>query len=466
MTVKFNKLSKIEQILRLREYYSSNGLYEHKYYFNHLDDEDTEEFAQFIYLWESRNKALRNVSPRVVDFFALKMLPSNIQIITIKDDLKDIVNQILKWSNFDGNKQHLLSDFALTGDLFIKLVINPDKVFFEYLAPEDVAEIHEDRGFLTDIRIQYSITDDDGKSVDYVEFWDKNHYSVWEGNSIKDRKLEELGDPTNYGLLSEFGISFCPFIHIKFKDLGRPDFMGTGCVEQSLDLIDEVNRTSTNLALQAFREKPVFAVSAKEADSSNFSMTKPTLKKMIHKWTTPTTGGEQNVSSTDVFWQLSAGSTITSLLAGVNWAELDGIIESSMIELSEQLPALKYYAIKESNISNKTLSLLLDAPLSQAKSAGITFTNAIIRACQMCITAGIFSGLFSTSLGKFEKGDFDFTIDSGEVFAMGIEDKITILSGLKANGIELKVAMKMAGFSDDEINKIVDVPIIPDITGI
>lgn len=444
-----NETDPIKNIELLRRYYRSNDLYRKQYV-----TWDTDE-AAFRHEWSSRIKPLRNVVPRVVDFFSLKMLPSDIQIITDNDALKGYVNQILTWSNFNTKKKLLLSDLALTGDLFLKTNIAPDKAYFTFVSPEDVIDFHEDfRGNLLDIMIQYDVEDEFENITTYTEYWDSNYWAVWQGMQLPNATLESLGDPLQFGSTAEFGINFPPFLHVKFKDLNRPDFRGTGCVEQSLDTIDEANRQATRLAMQAIRDKNIYTMSAGSVDASGFSINPVKQVKRVSILSSNPSQSEQTNDWKDDIFELPPMSQVTNLISSVDWNAIQGILDATMLELSEQLPALKYYNIKESNISVETLTLLLDASLSQAKEAGRSFTNAIVKACGIALTMGISQGLFP-AFGSYDAGDFAFEINSGEPFALGVTARATLLTSLKGAGMSLETAMKLAGYQQSEIDEAV-----------
>ena len=197
----------------------------------------------FSHEWQKRTRPLRNVVPRAVDFFGLKMLPGQIEIVTDDKQLKTAVEQVLTWSNFDEKKKLFLTDLALTGELFLRVGVMNDKVYFQYIPPEDVTVIDEDwRGFLQNIRIDYMVEDEKGILITHTEYWNKEYFAVWEGNHGRDTKIEDLTNPLFYEMLSAYGLDFCPIVHIKFKDIGRVDFRGVGCVTQSL------SRSSKKLA--------------------------------------------------------------------------------------------------------------------------------------------------------------------------------------------------------------------------
>jgi hypothetical protein len=407
--------------------------------------------------WQRRIKPLREVTGRAVDFFALKMLPGEISIDTDQDPLKAAVEQVLKWSNFEEKKKLYLTDLALTGDLFLKVNSTMNKVFFTFVPPEDVSVFNEDwRGYLTDIRIEYEIEDENGALITYTEFWNKEYFAVWQHNLGKGRPLEDLGTPLIYEMLSQYRLDFCPFVHIKFKDIGQDNSRGMGCVTSSLPVIEEACRQATIQAKNAFRDKQTFVLSADSVDANNFTLDPIKVVKHTDVLDTSPTESQQDVTPDDI-WQAPAMSKVTSLLTGIDWSGLQGIIDATMEELNQEIPALRYWAIKDATgIAAKTVGLLLDAALSQARESARSFTSGIVRCCQIALTMGIYAGLFQSALGNYAAGDFDFSISAGQAFEPSSDERAITLKTLMDAKIPQAVAMKMAGYGEDEIQETTD----------
>jgi hypothetical protein len=442
-------------LVRLREYYASEtdlfkkgGVWINGVYVANTSGE------QFADEWHRRIKPLRNVVPRAVDFFGLKMLPGDLNIITDEDPLKQAVEQVLTWSNFEAKKKLYLTDLALTGDLFLRVGLLDDKVYIQYIPPEDVTALDEDwRGYLQNIRIDYMIEDAKGTLITHTEYWNKEYFATWEGNHGKTTPLDQLGLPLFYEMLSAYGLDFCPIVHIKFKDIGREDFRGVGCVTQSIPVIEEACREATSIVKAAFRDKQTWVLAAASVDANNFTLDPIKVIKAVDVIEAVPGESQQNVTPDDI-WQAPAMSTITSLLAGINWPGLQMLIDATMEELTQEIPALRYWAMKDqANIAAKTVSLLLDAALSQARESAMSFIDGVERACQIGLTMGIYSGLFQSSLGTYQNGDFDFDLKGGEAFEPTLDDKAITLKGLKDAGIGLEPSMRMAGFTDDQITE-------------
>jgi hypothetical protein len=410
--------------------------------------------TDFAAEWQRRIKPLRNVVPRAVDFFALKMLPGDVTIVTDADPLKAAVEQVLKWSNFAEKKKLFITDLSLTGDLFLRVATMPNKAYFQYILPEDVYSMEEDyRGYLQNIRIEYEIEADNGVLLTHTEYWDKVYFSIWDHQQGRGIPLDQLGVPKDYGLLSAYGLDFCPIVHIKFKDIGRPDHRGIGCVTPSLPVIEEASRQASIMAKTAFRDKQTFVVSAASVDANGYNISQIQVIKHLDVLDSVPGESQQDVTPDDI-WQAPAMSTITSLLAGINWTGLQELVDSTMEELNQEIPALRYWSIKEgANLATKTVALLLDAALSQAREASRSFVSGLVRACQIALTMGIYQGLFDASLGNYAAGDFDFDVTAGQAFEPSMDDKAITLGALKSAGLALPSAMKLAGFSQDEIDE-------------
>jgi hypothetical protein len=296
---------------------------------------------------------------------------------------------------------------------------------------------------LTYARIDYEIENEKGEDVEYTEIWTKEYYAVYMHTYDRSTKVEDLGTPIAYGFNSEFGASFLPIVHIKFKDGARDDYRGTGCATQALDLIDELNRQATVQAKNAFRNNQSFVLSPMGIDKNNFSLETPAQINVIRVDGSP-----------DDVWIAPTATTITSLLAGIDWSGLEKVLEDGLVELHQEIPALRYFSIQDmANISEKTVTLFLDSALSQAKESARSFISGLIRMCQMCITCGSYAGVLP-NLGSYENGSFDFTIETGETFTVPLADRILMLQNLVSAKVPLESAMKICGFSEKEISDV------------
>ena len=131
-------------------------------------------------------------------------------------------------------------------------------------------------------------------------------------------------------------------------------------------------------------------LSANSVDANNFTLDPIKVIKAVDVIEAVPGESQQSVTPDDI-WQLPAMCTLTSLLNGIDWSGLSNVIDSTMEELNQEIPALRYWAIKDSaNLAAKTVGLLLDAALSQARESAKSFVSGLVRACQIGLTMGIY----------------------------------------------------------------------------
>lgn len=421
------ELTPQELYSKLKEYYDNNGLYT-----------GIQGNAYYSNTWVEAIKPVRTVVNRSVEFFVSKVIPgdlNNVQIVADNQAVKESIQQVWKWSNFSAQKQVAIRYLALYGDLFFKVVSDTDKVFFEILEPKYITDFKVDsRGYVTEIRIDIPVKNSNGQNLTHTEYWNKEYYAIWE-HQLGEAPLEQLGDAKDFGYLSEFGIDFVPFVHIKFRDTG--ELRGKSCVAHALDKIDEVNREATRLTQLLFRyNKPIFVISANDKDSNGRPIPAPKIKP------------EDTELKDNAIVYLPGVSTIQPLIPNINFESALKILQDGMNELSQDLPELRYYSLQDSQLSGKAIRLLLAGAIDRAEEARGNFIQGVIRLNQMALTIG--SSLFK-GIGSYESGSFEHTILVSEMFPTTLEEKANTLQLLVSAGFPLISAMKKLGFSEDEI---------------
>ena len=204
-TLTNTNLTPEQKYIKVKAMYDNNGLYD-----------EVKRFSDNQNVWLEALKPLRTVVHRSVEFYVAKLIP-DIQIVTDKEVIRDTVTKFYKWSNFKAKKQTICRDLALYGDLFLKVVGNENKVYFENIQPKHVTDFEEDtRGNLVKIRIDVPFTNDEGKKVIHTEYWSEpdGYYSIWEHNN-PNADLDRLGSPKEFGFLAEMGIDFIPIRHYR-----------------------------------------------------------------------------------------------------------------------------------------------------------------------------------------------------------------------------------------------------------
>lgn len=387
-------------------------------------------------------KSLRTVVNRSVEFYVSRILP-NPRVIADKESVQDAIEQFYKWSNFKSKKQIICRWLSLYGDLFLKVNSDGDKVYFENLDPRYITFFNVDsRGFITEIRIDIPI-EENGRERTYTEYWNQedNYFSVWIHDRGSNTPLEELKDPKEFGSLGELGIDFIPIVYIKFKDAG--DARGQGCVTHALDKIDEANRQATTLPQRMYRYgKPIYALLANSTDASGKPVPPPKLS-----------GGVLEAVLTDdpAIVSFPGMSKMETLVPALPYGDALNILNAQMNELEQDLPELKFYSLKDTQLSGKAISLLLAGALSRAEEAKDNLIEGLERLNMMALTIGRFLGFFPSNIGKFENGDFTHSIETDPMIQEDQTERATLLKTLIDSGIPVLSAMRMAGYEEETI---------------
>lgn len=426
-----------ERMALIEEYYENNLLYEEEASRAYWFDE-----------WFEAMKPLRTPVNRSVDFFSAKLLMGTPKITAKTATVENAVRSFLKWSNFDGNKRAMLRKFGIQGNLFIKINISDDrnKVFEDVIDGKTVTDFQTDtRGFLTEIRIDVPLEN----NQTHTEFWIQNHgfdgyVAVWVHRMGANAKLETLGTPQTFMFLSELGTDFIPIVFAKFKDTGKK--WGVSCVDHALTKIDEVNREITNLAERMFQNKAFWIVETGR-DNDGIAVPPPDF---------PTISEQDAKKLGNMVVIKVPGANAKLSIPDYAWTEFLAIIKDSMNELEQDLPELKYYSIKEQELSGIAVRTLLAGALDRAVEASDNFITAQKRAIGMSLTIGKFYGIFPANIGNFDNGDFEIGIEFEEIIPTKSQsDKITSFVSLNAVNISLQSKLRLSGFKQEEIDAII-----------
>lgn len=423
---------------------------------------------------DDTTRRLRTVVNRSVEFFASKMLPGKeIKVIahlggendTAAEEnpnqpLIDAIQQIIKDSNIGNNKSAMLRGFSLYGDSFIRVRGDKEKTYLEDISPFHVTDFDEDsRGFLTYLRIDIPVLNDTDLVENYTEVWDleSQTYKIWQGQSTRTSTVETLGTPKEISKFSELGIDFIPVVHTKFKDNGDP--RGLSCVYHALDKIYEANRVATRLhdLLFAFGE-PVFIASANSTDAQGRPLPPPRVDTSSGATPVPANSTISGVIG-QIFGRLISlpgMASITSLIPNIDYSDALLILNAQMEELEKDLPELRWYALTpadQSAMSGTALRTLLGAAIDRANEARNNFLSSLSRAFEMALTIGIYNGIFPAALGRFDSGDFEHELHVDSAWGESVDEKAATMQALTNAGIPAKSAMKLAGFTEQEITE-------------
>lgn len=428
MDNKYQNMSPSQLYDWLRKSYSANGLYTDKSELILRLGNDVENI-----------KSIGNPTERSVEFFVSKILAGDsINVTSESQGVTDSIQQIYTWSNLLGKKSAYIRDYALLGDLFLKVRNTEDKVLIENIDPSYVSVVNYDtRGNVIEIRIDIPFVSDDGKDWWYTEYWSKSdqYVAVWEHQQSRETSLDQLGDPNKYAFLSEYGIDFIPIVGVQFRDVNKP--RGYSCVYHALDKIDEINRVMTRLHEQIF----VGSSRMWFVDVSNKAGGKPVVLDGL--------GKNQKDGA-----MIAINGNPISAVPNLPYSNLLDVVKNMAEELIRDLPELRAYSLQESsNISGKSIALLLEPAIERAEEAQANLIRGLERADSIGLTLGVFSGIFPSSLGTYERGDFEHQIVPNDMRALPIDEKATGLNSLITAGIPLPIAMQFAGFTQDEIDQ-------------
>jgi hypothetical protein len=433
----YTNFSKSDLYEKLEDYYNNNSLYEEVIEFTEFSNSKIEN------LHYHKRDGQRNPVHRTIEFYVGKVIPGDqksIKISAKNQTVVDAINQVMLWSNFAGNKQRDIRKLTLHGNLFYKVNTDGKQVWFDIVDSKYITDYKEDsKGYITEIRIDTPVKDENDKQLNRVEYWNKSeqYYSIWQSFSNSSTPLSQLGTPVDSGFIKEVtGNDFLPFVHIKFIDAGYLD--GLSAVSHVLSKIEEANKIAKRLHDNTFRfNKKIYAVSSNAENKDGSPIPAPEL--------------DDSMDEADVLY-LPGKATITHLESEDYNANL-AILNAQLEEIDLDLPETRYYKLSENNVSGKALKLQLGAAISKAEEARGNYLSGFTRIIQMCLSIGSFWNLFS--VGTYENGDYEFSVNLPEMFPTDESDKATLLKDLVASGMAYPTALRVAGYSEEFINQAV-----------
>jgi hypothetical protein len=428
-----------EKFDRLDIFYSNNSLYDAAGSVARDDDE-----------WLEVIKPLRNPTHRAIDFFATKLCMGKPKVLVASKSkpVLDAIEQVNKWSGFASNKRAWLRRDALYGNLFIKTTFNGKRIVKTALDTRNVTDFEADeRGCLNWIRIDVPMED----GLMFTEYWTKEdgfngYVATWVHRGDRERKLEHLGDAKTFNYLYEFGIDFIPIVHVKFINTG--DKWGKPRTDHAIEKIEEADRKMTNLSEMVFQSDAwLFLRNSTMPDGKlkpAGTITKPTDQEAM-RW-----------SRFKVFKAQGYDEAKLSFL-DYAWTQFQAIVGADLEELQQDLPELRYYTLRENELSGIAMRTLLAGALDVAREAEEAFITGDTRSNEIALTMGQYYGLFN-GLGTFENGDFEHDLQFEEIVPVttASESATTLQTLMNSLGREnLKLAMKLAGFADEAIDQVV-----------
>lgn len=438
-----NELTHRELIEFVEAYYNNNGLYDV------LSAAFKEEG-----IWKEAIKPLRNPSYSVIEFSPMTLwpgtLPDALPIETDEDtedaeDLKAGIERIWRWSNFSQRKQFAARQFAMTGEMFLKVFTNASddqkatKVFIQVIPSANVTDFTlDDMGHVIMARLDVPKWVD-GKAKTWTEVWDEDGFRQWTHAKGFSVETDKLGEPIDQ---VKSDLPFVPWAYAPFTDVG--DARGMSVIMPAIDLIDEVNRKATRLAQIMFRYgSPPWAVVGSGVDKDGMPIPSPQLSNSDSTVT---------IRDEEIFY-MPGNSKIEFLIPSLDWDAYRNVIQDDMQNLRKTLPEMIYFELIEQGgtISGAALRYMMIPAEARAIEARGNGEAAIARADAMALHIASNLSLEGFPKGDIDAGAFDHHFMERDVFPLTSEERADVVKTYVDAGVPLAQALvKYGGWSTED----------------
>lgn len=437
----------------LWSYYLNNGLY------------DELRLAGY-FLDEPNLKAIRNPAGRVVKFYADVIWPGRLPDAlpldlegTANKNLREPLEELWKWSNWQANKQILVRWTAVLGESYIR-VAQPEgkqRVYLQTLRPEYVTAREDDeQGNIIYIRVDIPrsrrVSDDKVEFFLHTEVWSKADGScrIWGHGRTAETPVAQLGTPkVAYDLMATWGIDFIPWVRAVHLDIGED--RGVGAYLLHLERIDEANRLATRLHQMLFRHNaPTWALRSNMVDSATGRPLPPPRLA-----TTTNAEGEEVVDlSGEKFIRLPGNSSLETLIPNVNYTDHLAVLNAHLTELKSDLPELRYYDLPDlGEMSGRAIRLLMGPAITSAQEVRGNLEGALVRAHKMALTIGQNAGVWN-GLGSYDDGDLEHGFQERAIIPADRYEEAEIIKAGKDAGIPLFTSLRKSGATEKEMAQV------------
>jgi hypothetical protein len=406
-----------------------------------------------------------NPVPATVAFYKANTLGGALGVavdeaVATREGLVSAVNQVWAWSNFETMKLELTETAEVLGRVFVKVAERQDgasselngqttAVYLQNLPPESVQWWSVDeRGFLTGIRIDTprlkSIFSGQERRHTLVEEWRKDwgngeggvrYFETRPGRSADDAPL---GDPVREQTFAELGYDFIPIVW-------------TDKATYWWQLTDQIDRYNA-LGLKVDRlNRPTGVIHGRHTDSDGRPMPAPRVAteeiETTYQEAADGTFGWLRVPGNSQFdW---AASPIDLATARAQMMDIRHGVEAS-------LPEYRVATLDATQVATETLQMLLSQAGQRVLEVRGSLERALVRAQMMAISIAQAAGLpgFEPDVvGSWEAGTIEHGFEERDVFETPMAIKATTMKELVAAGWPVKLAMRRAGFSEEDVNE-------------
>lgn len=390
-------------------------------------------------------KPLRNPVFRCVEFYAFTIwpgvLPNALPIETDNDALEPVLEKIWQWSNWGSKKQLAVRQFAITGDMFIRVGDNSTndepatKVNMKCIKSRYISDFKVNgEGHVIAIRYEVpKLIDNVSKLV--TEIWDKhNGMRTWTHDNGAHTDIERLGRPDVHVPFDQLPIDFVPWVYAPFIDMGSEENGGIAPWWNSLDKIDECNRKATRMSDLMFRHnKSSWAAESNMMDANGRPLGAPELEK-------------ETLSDDETVMYMPGMSKMTSLIPNINWSAHKAAVDDDLLEIERDLPEIRFFDLLEGgNQSGRALQISMSPAVAKAVEARANAETALIRAHKMAVTIGQRNNIKGFDIGTFDDGALDHSFREREVLPMTEGDRMELVKGYVDMGVPLTVALQRWG---------------------
>ncbi len=406
-----------------------------------------------------------NPVPATVAFYKANTLGGTFGVavdeaVATREGLVSAVKQVWAWSNFEMMKLELTETAEVLGRVFVKVAERQDDgdtdlngrttaVYLQNLPPESVQWWSADeRGFLTGIRIDTprlkSIFSGEERRHTLVEEWCKDwgngeggvrYYETRPGRSGDDAPL---GEPVREQSFADLGYDFIPIVW-------------TDTATYWWQMVDQVDRYNA-LGLKVDRlNRPTGVIHGRHSDSDGRPMPAPRIAteevESTYQEAAEGAFGWLRVPGNSQFdW---AASPIDLATARAQMLDVRQGVEAS-------LPEYRVATLDATQVATETLQMLLSQAGQRVLELRGALERSLVRAQMMAISiaqaAGL-EGFDAATVGSWAAGTIEHAFAARDVFETPMAIKATTLKELVAAGWPVKLAMRRAGFSEEDVDE-------------
>lgn len=405
-----------------------------------------------------------NPVPATVAFYVANVLGGDLEIAAeteATDDraaLRDAIDRLWEWSNFPVLKRELVETAAVLTNSFLKVAERQDDgdneldgrttaVYLQNIPPERVVWWEADeRGYVTSIRIDTprlkSAFSGEEREHTLVEVWRKRwddgaggvrFYEARPGTTVEDRYL---GVAVRESTFADLGYDFIPLVWVETAAYWW----------HQVDQIDRYNE----LGLKLDRlNRATGVIHGRHVDKDGRPMPAPNIN------TREVSSSYEEAADGTVGWIRVPGN------AQFDWAPPPhdlAAVRAQMLDIRQgveaSLPEYRVATLDASQVATETLQMLLSQAGQRVLEMREGLERGLARAQMMAISiaqAAELPGFEESAVGSWEDRDIAHVFVGRDVFEVPLAIRAEIIKSLVAAGIPVKLAMKRAGFSEEEI---------------